>query len=172
VDDRPARRLRDFTVRGQARPAVSIGGSEHFALPRAAPGLREVNVYLGWFGPLSRPLQGLSLLAGAPGVRPALEAVAGQLIRGSGEGPGEAERAGSSSHVQAVAYDARDREVAHVVLEGPNGYDLTGRFLAWGAERAAGGGLRGTGALGPADGFGLDELEAGCAKAGLRRVDP
>jgi short subunit dehydrogenase-like uncharacterized protein len=170
VDDRPARRLRDFGVRGKSRPAVSIGGSEHFGLPRVAPGLREVNVYLGWFGPLSRPLQGLATLAAVPGVRPGLEAVAAQLTRGSGEGPDEAARAGSSSHVQAVAYDGAGREVAHVVLEGPNGYDLTGRFLAWGAERAAAGGLRGTGALGPADGFGLDELEAGCAEAGLRRV--
>jgi short subunit dehydrogenase-like uncharacterized protein len=172
VDDRPARRMREFTVRGRARPGVSIGGSEHFALPRAAPGLREVNVYLGWFGPLSRGLQGVSLLAAVPGVRPALEAVSGQLVRGTGAGPDAAARAGSSSHVQAVAYDARDQQVGHAVLEGPNGYDLTGRFLAWGAERAASGGLKGTGALGPVDGFGLEELEAGCAAAGLRRVDP
>ena len=55
-------------------------------------------------------------------------------------------------------------------LEGPNGYDLTAAFLAWGAETAAGGGLQGTGALGPVDGFGLDALEAGCAEAGIARV--
>jgi short subunit dehydrogenase-like uncharacterized protein len=170
VDDRPAARLRDFTVRGKPRPAVSIGGSEHFGLPRAVPGVREVNVYLGWFGPLSRPLQGLSLLAAVPGVRPALEAVSDRLARGTGAGPDATERAGSSSHVQAIAYDAGGAELSHVVVEGPNGYDLTGRFLAWGAERAAAGGLRGTGAMGPADGFGLDELEAGCAEAGLKRA--
>jgi hypothetical protein len=40
-------------------------------------------------------------------------------------------------------------------------------MLAWGADRAAAGSLRGTGALGPVDGFGLDELEKGCAWAGL-----
>ena len=37
-------------------------------------------------------------------------------------------------------------------------------MLAWGAMTAAGGGLRGSGALGPVDAFGLDELEAGVAR--------
>jgi hypothetical protein len=52
-------------------------------------------------------------------------------------------------------------------VTGVNGYTFTGRILAWGAGRAADGGLRGTGALGPVDGFGLDELTAGCAEAGI-----
>jgi hypothetical protein len=56
-----------------------------------------------------------------------------------------------------------------VILTGVNGYDFTARVLAWGAQRAAEGGLRGTGALGPVDGFGLDELEAGAAEAGISR---
>jgi len=43
-------------------------------------------------------------------------------------------------------------------------------MLAWGAIRALAGGLRGSGALGPVDGFGLDELERGAAAAGLRRT--
>jgi hypothetical protein len=34
---------------------------------------------------------------------------------------------------------------------------------------AAEGGLRGSGALGPVAAFGLDELEAGCASAGIAR---
>ena len=54
---RPAERVRSFTVGGRAREAISVGGAEHFALPAAFPSLREVNVYLGWFGPLARPLQ-------------------------------------------------------------------------------------------------------------------
>ena len=29
---------------------MSVGGAEHFTLPAAYPRLREVNVYLGWFG--------------------------------------------------------------------------------------------------------------------------
>jgi hypothetical protein len=40
-------------------------------------------------------------------------------------------------------------------------------MLAWGADRAAAGALKGTGALGPVDAFGLDELVKGCAEAGL-----
>jgi hypothetical protein len=43
-------------------------------------------------------------------------------------------------------------------------------MLAWTAERAAAGELRGTGALGPVDGFGLDALEGGVAEAGLARA--
>ena len=47
---------------------------------------------------------------------------------------------------------------------------LTAGFLAWGAQTAAAGGLQGAGALGPVDAFGLDELERGCAEAGIARV--
>ena len=63
-----------------------------------------------------------------------------------------------------------DIVVTETRLPGINGYDLTARFLAWGAQTAARGGLQRTGALGPVDGFGLDALEAGCAEAGLARV--
>ena len=44
------RRLRTVRVDGDELPAVSVGTSEHFGLPRFAPQLREVNAYLGWFG--------------------------------------------------------------------------------------------------------------------------
>src|SRR3954468_6027200 len=52
-----AERVRSFMVAGRRREAISIGGAEHYGLPAAFPGLREVNVYLGWFGPLARPFQ-------------------------------------------------------------------------------------------------------------------
>ena len=54
-------------------------------------------------------------------------------------------------------------------VTGVDGYTFTGRMLAWGAERAAAGAVQGTGALGPVDGFGLEELTDGCAEAGHRR---
>jgi short subunit dehydrogenase-like uncharacterized protein len=170
ITERGAKRVRSFPVRGKDRPAISVGSSEHFALPRLAPGLREVNAYLGWFGPASRPMQAMSLIASAPGVGSAIGALSNRFVKGSTGGPDAAQRAKTGSHVQALAYDGAGRELAHVVLEGPNGYTLTGDFLAWGASRAAAGQLQGTGALGPADGFGLDELEAACAAAGLKRV--
>src|SRR5829696_7497213 len=58
---RPAERVRSFRVKGSDRAAISVGGAEHFGLPAAFPQLREVNVYLGWFGPLARPLQATTL---------------------------------------------------------------------------------------------------------------
>ena len=170
VTERMAKRVRSFSVRGKDRPGVSVGTTEHFALPRLAPSLQEVNTYLGWFGPASRPMQAMSAVTGLPGVRSAIGAVTSRLVKGSTGGPDAAQRAKTGSHVQAIAYDAAGRELAHVVLEGPNGYTLTGDFLAWGAARAAAGELRGTGALGPVDAFGLDELEAGCTEAGLKRA--
>jgi short subunit dehydrogenase-like uncharacterized protein len=170
VTERGAKRVRTFAVHGKDRPAISVGSSEHFALPRLTPHLHEVNAYLGWFGPASRPMQAMSLVTSLPGVGTAVGAVAGKLVKGSTGGPDAAQRAKTGAHVQAIAYDAAGDELSHVVLEGPNGYTLTGEFLAWGAARALRGELKGTGALGPVDGFGLDELEAGCAAAGLKRA--
>jgi len=169
--ERAALRYRTFTVDGRERPAVSAGMSEHFVLPRLAPQLREVNAYLGWFGPASRPLQSLSLVGGGvmrlPGMARLWDAAASRFVKGSSGGPGPEERARSGSHIVGIAYDAAGRELAEVHLVGPNGYDFTADILAWGAESAAAGALKGTGALGPVDGFGLDELREGCAEAGL-----
>jgi hypothetical protein len=53
-------------------------------------------------------------------------------------------------------------------LSGPNGYDLTAAFLAWGAEQVAAGKVSGSGALGPVEAFGLDELTAAAASYGLK----
>ncbi|MDQ3721601.1 MAG: saccharopine dehydrogenase NADP-binding domain-containing protein, partial [Actinomycetota bacterium] len=44
VAERTARRVRSF----DGRPAVSIGATEQFALPRVHPGLRDARVWLGW----------------------------------------------------------------------------------------------------------------------------
>jgi hypothetical protein len=68
------------------------------------------------------------------------------------------------------AFDAGGNRLAEVHLTGVDGYTFTGDILAWGAERAANGGLKGVGALGPVDGFGLEALEAGAAEAGIRRL--
>ncbi|HEY7618372.1 MAG TPA: saccharopine dehydrogenase NADP-binding domain-containing protein [Solirubrobacteraceae bacterium] len=175
VDERPARDGRSFELRpGKRAAAVSVAGSEHFSLPRVYPGLRDVSVYLGWFGPASGAMRGLSAGVSAvtklPGARGALQGMFGRLVKGSTGGPDAAARATNTSLVFAEAYDASGAQLAAVRLEGVNGYDLTAGFLAWGALAAAGGGLQGTGALGPVDGFGLDALEAGCAEAGLARV--
>jgi short subunit dehydrogenase-like uncharacterized protein len=170
---RVAERVRSFDVKGKPRSAISVGGSEHFGLPGAFPGLREVNVYLGWFGPLARPAQigGLagSYLLRVPGVRSALQA-AGEKLVSMGSGPEAGTTGNSMTWVPAIAYDAAGRPLAEVHVTGADPYDFTASFMAWAARRAAGSGVNGTGALGPVEAFGLDELERGCAEAGLSRL--
>ncbi|MEA2332129.1 MAG: hypothetical protein QOH58_2267 [Thermoleophilaceae bacterium] len=168
--ERGAKRVRGFQVGSKQRDAVSVGSSEHFALPRVAPQLREVNAYLGWFGPLSRPMQVMSLGTSLPGASKLLKAVGGRFVKGSTGGPDAQARAKVGSHIVAIAYDSAGRELAEVHLTGVDGYTFTGRMLAWGAQRAAGGGLQSTGALGPVDGFGLVALTDGASWAGLEET--
>jgi short subunit dehydrogenase-like uncharacterized protein len=174
VTERGAKRYLTFDVNGRERPAVSVGSSEHFTLPRLNPRLREVDAYLGWFGPASRPMQamsaGLAAVTAVPGVREGLIGLAGRFVKGSTGGPDEEMRAKSGSYAIATVLDDADRELAEVRVEGGNAYDFTFGVLAWGASVAAKGGLQAAGAVGPAEGFGLDELEAGCREAGIHRV--
>jgi len=170
-----ARHLRAFPVGGRSLLAASIGGTEPFALPRIAPGLVEVGVYVGWFGTATRPLQalslGLSAVRALPGLSRPLEAVVDTLTpRGTGRGPDAALRARRRSLVVAICADVDGRPVAQVEVGGKDGYDLTACLLAWGAQRLAEGAVRDVGALGPVDAFGLDVLAEGCAQAGLVRV--
>jgi short subunit dehydrogenase-like uncharacterized protein len=173
--ERLARRVRAFPIGGRDWLGVSYGGSEHLALPRIAPGLREVEVYLGWFGRRSRAMQVLSAvgapLARVPGPRALARAVAGRLAGTTGQGPDEAARRGRGSLIVAVASDAGGRELAQVRLRGPDPYTLTAGLLTWGAQRAAARGVPATGALGPVDAFGLAALRQGAAAAGLERAD-
>jgi short subunit dehydrogenase-like uncharacterized protein len=168
--ERAARRVREL----DGRPAISIGATEQFTLPRLHPGLLDVGVWLGWFGAASRPLQGLSaataLATRLPGVRSAIGAAGDRLVRGSTGGPDAARRAKAQSRIVALASDAGGRPLATVRLRGANPYDFTAAMLAWAALRAAANGVQGTGALGPVDGFGLDALEQGVAEAGIARV--
>jgi short subunit dehydrogenase-like uncharacterized protein len=168
--ERPAKRVRSFAWDGKNLTGMSLGSSEHYALPRLHPRLSEVDVYLGWFGPASRPLQLLSLMGEVPGVQTAFGAVVSRVAKGSSGGPDAEARSKSGSRVVAEASDAGGNVVNRVLMRGPNGYTFTGDVIAWGAQQAAAGGLQGVGALGPADGFGLRALEAGCAELGLKRI--
>jgi short subunit dehydrogenase-like uncharacterized protein len=165
--ERGAKRVRSFPVGSKRQDAVSVGSSEHFALPKIAPQLREVNSYLGWFGPLARPMQLMSLGLSVPGAGTVVKAFGERFVRGSSGGPDAETRAKGGSHIVAIAYDAVGRELSEVHVTGVDGYTFTGRILAWGADQAAAGGLQGTGALGPVDAFGLVALADGCRWAGL-----
>jgi short subunit dehydrogenase-like uncharacterized protein len=175
VGERPAKWVRRFEVGpGRWVQALSVSSTEHLCLPRVHPQLSEVDVYLGWFGPGSRAIQGFSAAMSAvlsvPGARTALDRLLARFLKGSTGGPDQESRGKGRSLVIGEALDADGGTLATVRLEGVNGYEFTGRILAWGAQTAAGGGLRETGALGPVDGFGLEALERGCAQAGVRRV--
>jgi short subunit dehydrogenase-like uncharacterized protein len=170
VTERPMVRRHNFEVRGRRRPAISIAGSEHFALPRMHPELRDVDEYLGWFGAFTAPLQATAMCVRLPGVRQTVTAISGRFMRGSTGGPSAEQRARSGQHIVAIAENGSGEALSHVHLEGPNAYTYTADILAWGAERVQGGGAQGSGALGPVDAFGLDALREGCAAAGLVRV--
>jgi short subunit dehydrogenase-like uncharacterized protein len=171
VTERGARRMREFDVNGKRQQAVSVGASENFALPRIAPQLREVNTYLGWFGPMSRPMQAVSLagstLFKVPGTSALFETAANRFVKGSTGGPDAEERSKSGSHIVAASYDAGGHQLSEVHLTGVNGYDFTAEILAWGAHRASLDGLYGVGALGPVDAFGPDRLTLACGQVGL-----
>src|SRR5437764_1740052 len=171
VTERSAKRVRAFDVRDKTLTGVSIGCSEHLSLPRLYPSLREVDVYLGWFGPGSRPMQAMSLLGSVPGVRSGSEKLSHRFVKGSSGGPGPEARAKTGSLAVAEAEDAAGSVVERVELRGVNGYTFTGEILAWGATQAAERGVSGPGALGPVEAFGLKDLEAACAAIGLKESE-
>jgi short subunit dehydrogenase-like uncharacterized protein len=170
-----ARRVRVFADGGRRRPAGLLGGTEPLALPRVAPALTDVAVFLGWFAGATRLLQVgsyvLPLLVRTPGIAAVLRRRGEQALARTGQGPDEQQRsaAAGESIVIAVAADRGGRELASVRLRGINGYDLTGRLLAWAAAQLAPGRVTTAGALGPVDAFGVEALEGACREAGLGR---
>ncbi|TCJ95656.1 saccharopine dehydrogenase family protein [Nocardia alba] len=162
VTERAGARLRSFDVAGKTQTGVSIPASEHFALSRAYPHLREVDVFLG-LPPLAA--QGLhvgsrltSVVAQVPAVKRGLNEALARTVKGSTGGPDAQARRRTRSWVVAEAEDAAGKTLATVTLRGGDPYDFTAAILAWAADTALGGGLLGTGALGPVDAFGLDTL--------------
>jgi short subunit dehydrogenase-like uncharacterized protein len=142
------KRVLDFELDGAAVTAIGIGGTEHFALPRFAPWLTDVNVGLGWFSP-----------GGESETEPT-----------PADGPTEEKRAAARTNVIAIARDANGAPLAEVRVDGPNPYDLSGVLTAWAAEQILGGAVEATGALGPVDAFGLEQLRAGSEEVGLTAV--
>jgi short subunit dehydrogenase-like uncharacterized protein len=169
IPARIAERVRSFAVAGQERVAISVGGAEHFSLPAGNPRLREVNVYLGWFGPLARPLQAGSWVGSfvtrVPGSRAVMQAV-GERVAGLVPDPEPGTTPGGRSWVAAEAFAASGERLSEVHVAGVDGYEFTAAFMAWAAQQR----VDGVGALGPVDAFGLSRLEEGCRLAGLERV--
>lgn len=163
-------RTRRFDLNGKMIGAMSVPGSECVALPVSYPQLRDVNVYLGWFGNFSPVVSGVAhaqrVLLGVPGYKRVVDWATGKL-GSKGKGPDEAERAAEGSHIIAIAYDAAGNELARADLRGVNGYTYTANMLAWGAQQASEGKALGSGALGPVAAFGLPALVEGNQESGL-----
>jgi short subunit dehydrogenase-like uncharacterized protein len=174
VRERSAARVHSFDVAGRSRAAVSVAGSEHLFLPRLQPQLRDVDVYLGWSGRISRTVQlgsaATSVAGRIPGAHRLLGAVLGRLVGRFRGGPDAEQRADVRTVALAEALDPEGAVLARVRLDGPGPYDLTGELLAWAAVTAAAGGIAGSGVLGPVEAFGLKGLEAACTDLGLRRT--
>ncbi len=164
-------RLRRFRLGGVARPAMSISSTEHIYLPRSHPRLRDVNVYLGWFGVasyLAPPAAAAAwMMRRVPGLAGQLKKNLPRVIQSKGRGPDAAARARLGSHVVATAHDQAGTELARADLVGVHGYTFTANMLALIADRLACGQITGVGALDPVSAFGLDGLVAACAEAGL-----
>jgi len=171
VDERAGKRVRAFRHAGTTRAALSVAGSEHLGLPEVFPQLDNVDVYLGWFGRWTRPIQAATTLTAplfwSAKTRSAVTRLAGRLP-GSRREPDSDGR----SLVIAVASDDSGRPVATTVLTGPDPYEMTASLLAWGAIHAAtpDTDLR-PGVHGPVAAFGLDTLELGAAEAGVHEAD-
>ena len=168
---RGAKSDRTFETTVGPRTGLSIGASEHFAIPRLNSEVENVGAYLGWFGGNTAPIKAgsaaLNGLIKVPGVKRAIGLGLSKLLPGSTGGPTENERAKTKSLAVAETSASDGRTLAHVEVNGPNAYDLTASFLAWAGIKLAADGPSETGALGPVEVFGLDELVAGCASAGL-----
>jgi Saccharopine dehydrogenase NADP binding domain len=163
LHDEAVPRVREFQVAGRSRPGLSIGAAEHFTLPATYPALYEVNAYLGWLGRATRPAASLVRGRVTPyGVRFGLGAMA-RLARRRGV------KATLTSRIVAVAYDADGELLTDVHLSGGDPYEFTAQALCWAACQLSRQMVE-TGALGPVGAFGISEVEAACAVAGIARV--
>jgi short subunit dehydrogenase-like uncharacterized protein len=174
IDEPAGRQLWQFEAAGRTRRGLSVGGSEHLTMPAFAPTLQEVGVHLDWFGPLTGVAHALSPLSGLVGRLPGAGRIAvrvASVVGGRvGEGPSAETTARARTCTVAEVRDSTGALVSRVQLDGPEAYGLTAELLAWGATTAADGGVRGSGALGPVQAFGLAELTAAAEAIGLQRA--
>lgn len=178
VTERPAAHVREFELDGRRLAGLSLGGTEHFTLPRIDHNLREVTVFLGWAGPqtskLARLRGAVDPLTRIPYSASLVSAVGRRFVKGSTGGPDAAERARSRTVAVAEAF-LGERQVGRAVVKGPSPYELTADLLAMAADAARKGDIglgsaRRTGALGPADAFGETSFIRGCRSIGLLAV--
>jgi len=175
IEERPGVRTWAAPHDDRSWQGFSVGGSEHFTLPRLSESLLDVGVYLGWAGGRSEQAAKAAAVADAvtrlPGAKSAWSFVSRKVVPGSSGGPDAAERANARTLVIAEARTLRGNLVSHVALEGPSPYDLTAELLTLTASRAQQGLITKTGALGIIDAFGYDDAVTAATSLGLVEVE-
>lgn len=174
IQQQPAAKIQrfDFPENGSSQKAFSIGGTEQLSLPAIFPQLDTVNVYLGWFGPLTLPIMLLARAIEPFALRSKsrgwIEEVLSLGAYTTGQGPTKQQRQKTGSLVTAIARDTDGNPLATVTLHGENGYDITARCLAWGAVAVRDQRFSAEGARGPVEAFGIDQLEAALPAFGFQ----
>ena len=175
ITQRCARSTRTFQVDGKALDGLSVGGSEHFALPQLDQSLHDVGVYLGWAG---KATQAASAASGVMSAAARIPGLANLLAKGlkaaagdtTGQGPTPRQLSATTSIAVARTFDGVGRSLSSVQLIGPSPYLLTAELLAWAAAMCLVHPIPTGGAFGPVDAFGLENLLRGCADMGLAPV--
>src|SRR5829696_9290488 len=89
--ERGGARARSFRMRDKDWWGISVGGTEHFTLPRVHPRLSEVEVALGWAGTASRAVPvvsaGIELVTKLPPARAGIGRLVETFVKGSTGGP-------------------------------------------------------------------------------------
>lgn len=171
--------FREFTLaHGATVGGISIGASEHFGLPRFAPELLDVNVFLGWAGKSSKAISLVAKATGPITTAPGINAITARLgswathkaMATTAQGPSGKELFDGQSIAIASVTDRVGRVISTVQVNGPAPYPLTAEILAWAAAMSHAGRISGVGTLDPVSAFGLGPLIAGCSAMGLTQV--
>jgi short subunit dehydrogenase-like uncharacterized protein len=102
-----------------------------------------------------------------PGLQSVLRKLS-SFSKSQGAGPDAEARATSKSLILAETFDKDDNLMHKAELFGANGYDFTADMIAWIAGSISNGKLKSSGALGPVEAFGVEEVIDGCEQAGLK----
>jgi hypothetical protein len=161
-------RVAAFTLDGAGHHGTACAGSEHITLPRLYPSIVDVGVYRAVFSSArsarvsARRTRRASRLPGGP-----------TLVRWAaarhrpGEGFSASPQPPAGAAVIATVFDSQGKCLRRVKVWGSSAQVFTTVILAWAALRTAAGDVRGHGALGPVEAFGLCRLRNACTGMGI-----
>ena len=156
-------KVHQITAGGKKVKAISVPASECYELPRIYPDLKDVNVYLAWFGSLGGVISLFNRLQHQlfkiPGYRPLMRSIATRIPVPKRTLPSITAKNEGKSLIVAEAYNSKGELLKKHYLNGHNMYYYTGEIMAWLAARIQAGQINEFGVVGPVRAFGLDALE-------------